>query len=326
MAYWDKVLDNVQSTPGIHRAGLASPLPLLVGNLGMPGGYFYQWTKVSRGYFDALGIPLRRGRDFTSQDREGSPAVAIVNQTMADQYWPGKDPIGQQVERLLDDQSSYGKVEVIGVVTDTQTRGPGVHEDAVLYTPLAQRHFGSYNGPMSFALVVRGEGDAAPVQSTVRAAVDRSDKEVKVSGGITFVDALADRYNDLRVEVEIFVAFAMLAMLLTASALYGLVSYITTARTHELGLRLALGASRPSIVRLILRSGLSLTLVGITIGLGSEFWLMRFLSSFVRGVKPVDVPTSGIVALILFCASLAACYVPAHRASRLDPMVALRHD
>ncbi len=127
----------------------------------MPGGYFYQWTKVSRGYFDALGIPLRRGRDFTSQDREGSPAVAIVNQTMADQYWPGKDPIGQQVERLLDDQSSYGKVEVIGVVTDTQTRGPGVHEDAVLYTPLAQRHFGSYNGPMSFALVVRGEGDAA---------------------------------------------------------------------------------------------------------------------------------------------------------------------
>jgi predicted permease len=326
MASWDKLRETIERTPGIRHAGLASPGALLVGRVGMPPGYFYQWTKVSPGYFNALGTPLVRGRDFNSQDRAGSPSVAVVNQTMAEQFFAGKDPIGQQVKHLLDNTVDYGTVEIIGVVADTQTRGAGVHEDPILYTLVEQRQFGRYIGPMSMTLVVRGDGDAASVRSSVRAAVDQFDKTVKVTGGVTFNDALADRYKDLRIQVELYAAFAVLAIILTASALYGLIAYITTARTRELGLRLALGATRPSIVRLILRDGLILTLAGIAIGIGIEYALMRFLSGFMRGVKPADAATSGIVALILFMAALAASYIPARRASRLDPMVALRHD
>jgi|CZKC01.1.fsa_nt_gi putative ABC transport system permease protein len=327
MDAWHKLLETVKSTPGIHHAGLGLR-PLLVGVIGMTPGYPYQ-SQVSAGYFDAVGTPLIRGRDFSSQDRAGTPLVAIINQTMAEQSFSRKDPIGQSVKHsvLLSDGSiGYETAEVIGVVADTQTRGAFRHEDMVLFTPLAQRHFDHYIGPRSFTLLVRGDGNTASVRSLVRSAVDRFDNGADVSGGITFADAIADRFQDLRLDGELFAGFAILAVLLTASGLYGLISYITTARTHELGLRLALGASRPAIVRLILRDGLILTLVGVVVGIGFEFGLMRFLSGFMQGAKPVDVPTSGIVALILFCAALAACYVPARRASRLDPMVALRHN
>lgn len=325
MAYWDKLLESVNGAPGIQHAGIADN-PMLAGYVGQFPGFFFQWCKVGPGYFSALGTPIIRGRDFNSQDREGSPPVAVVNQAMAEQYWHGKNPIGQQVKHLLDNLQDYGTVEVIGVVPDTQTRGAWGHEDAALFTSLEQRQFSRYVGPMSMTLLVRGNGDAASVRSSVRAAVDRFDRAITVSEGITFTDALTDRHKDLRLTAELFAGFAIMATLLTASGLYGLISYITTARTHELGLRLALGASRPAIVRLILRDGLVLTLVGVAVGLGFEFGLMRFLSGFIQGVRPVDIPTSGIVALILFCAAIAACYIPARRASRLDPMVSLRHD
>ena len=325
MASWNSLLETVKNAPGIHYAALAFN-PMLVGRIGMPPGYPYK-DQVSPGYFSAVGTPLIRGRDFDSQDRKGSPLVAIINQTEAQQAFAGKDPIGQPLKYSVmqsDGGIGYQIAEVIGIAADTQVRGAGSIEDQVIYLPLQQTHFDHYSGPM--ALLVRGEGSTASVRSTVLAAVDRFDKGVSVSEGFTFADAIAERYADSRLTAELFAAFAILAMILTASGLYGLVSYITTARTHELGLRLALGASRPAIVRLILRDGLILTLVGVVVGLGFEFGLMRFLSGFMRDIKPADVPTSGIVALILFLAALAACYIPARRASRLDPMVALRHD
>ncbi len=325
MSSWSTVLESVKAAPGIQHAALAFH-PMLVGRIGMTRGYSYQ-CPVSPGYFDSLGTPLIRGRDFNLQDRAGSPRVAIINQALADEAFSGKDPIGQPYKHsvmLKDNSIGYETVEVIGIVPDTQTRGVGAIEDEILYTPLEQRHWENYVGPL--VLIVRGSGNTSQLHSSVRAAVDRFDKGISVSDGITFTGAIAENFDSLRLMTEIFAAFAILAMVLTASGLYGLISYITTARTHELGLRLALGASRPAIVRLILRDGLILTLIGVLFGLGFEFGLMRFLSGFMQGVKPADIPTSGIVALILFFAALAACYIPARRASRLDPMVALRHD
>jgi predicted permease len=326
MEVWGQLLETVRSAPGIQQAGLAFR-PVLVGNIGVAPGYPFL-SQVGPGYFSALGTSLIRGRDFNSQDRSGSPLVTIINQTMAEQVFSGKDPIGHALKHVvLNGMSiSYETAEVVGVVADTQTRGSGGHEDMVLYTPLTQRHFDHYIGPMSLVLLVRADGNTSSVRSSVRAAVERFDKGVLVTDGITFADAIADRYADVRLMAELLAAFAILAMLLTASGLYGLISYVTTARTHELGLRLALGASRPAIVRLILRDGLVLTLIGVVVGLGFELGLMRFLSGFMQNVKPVDVSTSGIIGLILFAAALAACYIPARRASRLDPMVALRHD
>jgi putative ABC transport system permease protein len=325
MASWNSLLDAVKSAPGIQHAALAFN-PMLVGRIGMIPGYPYH-DRVSPGYFAALGTPLIRGRDFDSQDRAGSPLVTIINQTLADYSFAAKNPIGQQLKYSViqkDGGIGYETAEIIGVVSDTQTREGGGIEDEVLFTPLQQTHWDHFAGPL--ALLVRADGSTSSARSSVRFAVDRFDKGVSVSEGFTFAAAIAERFASERLTAELFAAFAILAMLLTASGLYGLISYITTARTHELGLRLALGASRPAIVRLILRDGLVLTLIGVVVGLGLEFGLMRFLSGFMRNIKPVDVPTSGIVALVLFLAALAACYMPARRASRLDPMVALRHD
>ncbi len=325
MASWSSLLETVKSAPGIHHAALAFN-PFLVGRIGMTPGYPMR-VQVSPGYFDSVGTPILRGRDFNSQDRSGSPLVVLINQTLADYSFAGKNPIGQPLKYSLiqkDGGIGYETAEIIGVVSDTQTRGAGGIEDEMLFTPLQQTHWDHYVGPM--ALLVRADGGTSAVRSSVRAAVDRFDKGVAVSDGFTFAGAIAERSAGARLTAELFAAFAILAMLLTASGLYGLISYITTARTHELGLRLALGASRPAIMRLVLRDGLVLTLVGVVLGLGFEFGLMRFLSGFMQSIKPVDVPTAGIVALILFCVALAACYIPARRASRLDPMVALRHD
>jgi putative ABC transport system permease protein len=320
-AFWQNLVETVKSEPGIRDAALASP-PAIVGSFGMPPGRPY-WSRVGSDYFSTMGTPLIRGRDFNQQDRDGTPLVAIVNQTLAEQFWPGKNPIGQRVEHVLNDD---GIAEVVGVVADTQTRGPDVHEDPVLYTPWTQRHLGSNAGPMAFWLLVRSDGDERSVSSAVHSALDREGIGVTVSSEDSLTEYLMAPYKGLRFEAELFAAFAILAIVLTAAGLYGLIAYVTTARTHEFGLRLALGASQPSIVRLIMRDGLILTLAGVVIGLGAEFVLMRFLSGIVRSVKPVDAPTAGIVALVLFCAALAACYVPARRASRLDPMVALRHE
>ena len=325
MASWNTLLETVKSAPGIHHAALAFN-PMLVGRIGMIPGYPMR-VQVSSGYFDSVGTRLIRGRDFNSQDRVGSPLVTIINQTLADYSFAGKNPIGQPLKYSFiqkDGGIGYETAEIIGVVSDTQTREGGGIEDETLFTPLQQNHWDHFTGPM--ALLVRADGSTSAVRSSVRAAVDRFDKGVSLSEGFTFAGAIAERFASQRLNVELFAAFAILAMLLTASGLYGLISYITTARTHEVGLRLALGASRPAIVRLILRDGLVLTLVGVAVGLGIEFGLMRFLSGFMRGIKPADVPTSGVVALILFLAALAACYIPARRASRLNPVVALRHD
>jgi putative ABC transport system permease protein len=323
--FWQNLVDTVKSEPGIRNAALASP-PVFAADFGMPPGRPY-WSRVGSNYFATLGTPLIRGRDFNEHDRDGTPLVGIVNQTMAEKFWPGKNPIGQRVEHVLNDD---GIAEVIGVVADTQTRGPGIHEDPVLYTPWAQRHFetpaGSSVPPLTFVLVLRSDGNQRSVSSAVRSALDREGIGVTITNEESLTEWLTSPYRGLRFQAELFAAFAILAIVLTAAGLYGLIAYVTTARTHEFGLRLALGASRPSIVRLILRDGLILTVVGISIGLGAEFALMRSLSGIVRGIKPVDVPTSGVVALILFSAALAACYIPARRASRLDPMVALRHD
>jgi predicted permease len=324
-AFWSSLLEAVASEPGVQHAALATN-PLLVGKIGMPADYYFQWCRISPGYFDAMGRTLIRGRDFNVKDQEGALPVAIVNQTMADRFFTGKDPVGQRMQHLLNDLHTLETVEIVGVVSDTLVREGSTQDDAILYMPLYQQHIETAMGAMPLTLLVRSKGDAGTVRSAVQAAVDRTGAGTRAIGPTSLEEALDSRYSSLRLNVELFGGLAVLAMLLTASGLFGLISYITTARTHELGLRLALGASRPSIVRLILRDGLAVTLVGVAIGLGCEFGLMRFLSSFMQGMKPVDAATSGVVALILTCVAIAACYVPAHRASRLDPMAALRHE
>jgi ABC-type antimicrobial peptide transport system permease subunit len=188
--------------------------------------------------------------------------------------------------------------------------------------PLAQQ---LDSNPLGFRLSLLIRSKSSPSgQLAVKAAVNRIGAGLCLTGPTSFQEALGSRFSSELVRAELFGGLALLAMLLTACGLFGLVSYITAARTRELGVRLAIGASRLSIMRLILRDGIVLTFVGVGIGLGCEFGLMRFLSGFVPGIEPLDAPTSAIVALILSGVGLVASSIPAWRASRLNPIIALR--
>jgi predicted permease len=319
-AFFPSVLEAVKAVPGVRAAAVGSPAPL-GWSVGMPAGKYYL-ARVTPGYFSVLGMPMARGRDFTDQDRVGSPYVAIVNQKMASQYWPGKDPIGKRVKHVLTEDRT---VEVVGVVPDTRKPGVGDPEDPILYVPLDQ-FYSAYPYKLPKMLVVLGDEHPSRLFPGILRAVTRLDKNVTLPFTQTASGYLAIRSQSSRFRVELIGAFAMLALILATTGLYGLISYITTARTHEFGLRLALGASRSDVVRLILRDAIFKALTGVIIGFALEAEVMKFISSFVHGVNVADAPTFGIVAAILFIVALAAAYIPARRASRLDPMVALRHD
>jgi putative ABC transport system permease protein len=317
------VLQTVKAAPGVEYAALTTN-PLLVGKVGMPADYYFQWCRVSPGYFDAMGLTLLRGRDFNFDDRKGAPPVAIVNLKMAERFFAGKNPVGQHLPHVLGDLHSVEVVEIVGVVADTLVRRGPSEDDALLYMPLAQQ---LDSNPLGFRLSLLIRSKSSPSgQLAVKAAVDRIGAGLSLTGPTSFQEALGSRFSSELVRAELFGGLAILAMLLTACGLFGLVSYITAARTRELGLRLAIGASRLSIMRLILRDGIVLTFVGVGIGLGCEFGLMRFLSSFVRGIEPLDAPASAIVALILSGVGLVASSIPAWRASRLNPIIALRNN
>jgi predicted permease len=317
--YWNDLLSNLNAAPGISAA-FGSPF-LLAGRVGMPEGRAYT-CRVTPGYFSVLGTPVIRGRDFNSQDREGAPPVAIVNQTMARQFWPGKDAIGQTAKHVLKHEAT---VQVIGVVADVRHGEGQLPDDPTLYVPLDQ-FYSDYPIPLGNSLLIRSNSALGSVFATLNSTLNRFDRNASVIQGESVADYLVAPYSLEQFEAQLFGAFAIMAIVLTATGLYGLISYIVAARTRELGLRLALGASRASVLRLALRHGARLAFTGIVIGLGLEYGLLSFLSSFLRGINPAGGPTVAIVALIIFSAAIAACYVPARRASRLDPMAALRHD
>lgn len=216
-------------------------------------------------------------------------------------------------------------VEIVGLTPDMRKAGIGEPEDPVLYLPLDQ-FYSEYSFKIGTWLVVRGDEHPGRLYPALVSAAARIDKNVTLPSVMTATQAIATQSERARFRAQLIGTFAVLALTLATAGLYGLISYITTARTHEFGLRLTLGASRMDVVRLILRDAIFRALTGVVIGFAMEFAVMRFLSTFVRGVSVADGPTFGIVAAVLFCVALVAAYVPARRASRLDPMVALRHD
>jgi predicted permease len=319
-AFLAKLLDATRGLPGVQAAAIVSP-PRVGWSVGMPAGY-YDKVRTTPGYFAVLGMPILRGRDFTDQDRAGAPYVGIVNQKMAGQFWPGKDPIGQRVKHVL---AANRTVEIVGVVPDTRKEGAADPEDPILYLPLDQ-FFSEYSWKISTWLLVRGDAHPGRLFPEISTAVSQIDKGVTLPIAKTAAGIIASKYEQQRFRAQLIGAFAFLAVTLAATGLYGLISYVTSARTREFGLRLALGASRSDVMRLILRTAVFQALAGVAVGFALETVVMRFLSTFVRGVKVADAPTFGMVAAILFGVAIAASWVPAWRASRVDPMTAIRHE
>jgi predicted permease len=280
--------------------------------------FHLQTFNVGPGYFATMGTTLLRGREFGSQDREGAPSVAIVNQTMADQFWPGQDPIGR---RLTEGKPGEGtSYEVVGLVETGKYRTLSERGHPVVFRSRLQA-----TGPRStFVAHVRGESRAA--LGAIRGVVRELDPRLALARLGTMEQHLALALFPARTTGLLFSVFGAVAMLLAVSGLFGVVAYSVSQRTREIGIRMALGAQRNDVLRMVLWQGMKLTSTGVVIGLVGALATAQLLRGLLYGVSPMDLVTFISVPLLLALVALLACLLPARRAAKVDPMVALRYE
>ena len=324
--YFQQALETVTGLPGVTGAAAISELPLsgagtnggirIEGRTAPPGSEpLAEKRIVTPDYFKVLKTPLLKGRAFSEQDSASSPAVAIINEALARRHFPGQDPIGRRIDFNWE---TKGWQEIVGVVGDVKQYG--LQEDALpaIYVPLAQRP------EPAMTVVVRSTlrpADLVPAIQRRLAAIDRDRPMVEVR---TLEQVVADSVADRRLPMLILGGFAAAALLLGAIGVYGIVAYSVAQRTQEFGLRMALGARRGDVVRLVLGQGLRLALWGLLIGLLGSFAAARLIAGLLYGIGPSDPMTLAATSFVLLAVALLACYVPARRAARVDPMVALR--
>ena len=282
-------------------------------------------SQVTPEYFHLLGIPVLRGRLFNDGDDEHAPLVAVINQAMAETYWRGEDPLGKRL-RLGAGRAGVGQraiktwITIVGVIADARTESLANASVPQIYLSLYQET------PKELAIFLRGDLNASAIPEEVRAMVQSVDPELPVYGAQTLNDAVTASLEQRRFSMDIVAAFAVTALLLAALGIYGVISYIVNERTHEIGIRLALGAQRADILKMVLRQGLSLAIAGAAVGLLGALIVARLMAGLLYGVRPTDPLTFGGVAILLISVALLACYIPARRAMRVDPMVALRYE
>jgi putative ABC transport system permease protein len=329
-AFFEQLLGRLRVLPGVKAAGLCNSLPLshrqrmMIGIRaeGQPARPSDQSRSVpsisvSAGYFRAMGIPLVQGRTFTEQDDAHAPKVAILNKTMAHEFFPNENPIGR---RIMVGQGANALASVVGVVGDVRNRGLDAQPQAAFFVPFSQ----SPDSTMEVALLTAVEPTS--MTAAVRNAVAATDPEQPVFDISTMDERLAVSVAPQRFNVLLLASFALLAMLLAGVGIYGVVSYTAVQRTHEVGVRMALGAQPRDVLKLILAQGIALLLIGVGVGLIGAFLLTRFLAALLYAVRPTDSATYAAVSLLLAMVAIVACYIPARRATRVDPMVALRYE
>jgi predicted permease len=269
-------------------------------------------ASVTSGYFETMRIPLLEGRDFTDNDQEKAPRVAIVDQTMANHLWPKQDPVGRRFQM-------YGQwFTVVGMAGNCKHRQMNESPEPLVYLSLFQ-----FGGPQRI-IHVRTAGDPALLASPVEQAVHQLDSKLPVFDVLTLAQSIRMGSTFEVIESTFASAFAILALVLAASGIYGVVAYRTQLRTHEIGIRVALGASRMDVLRIILVQGLRLTFIGLATGLAFAFVLTRFLGGLLYGVSANDPLTIVSVTGLLAVIAILACYLPALRAMRIDPVAAMR--
>jgi putative ABC transport system permease protein len=273
-------------------------------------------STVTPEYFHLLGMSLLRGRLFNESDNDKAPQSAVINEAMARKYWPDGDALAKRFKRPAD--SSW--TTVIGVIADARTESLAEAAVPEIYLSAYQRR------PKDLAIFVRGRLDAAAIPVDLREQVQSVDPGLPVFGAQMLDDAVSASLSSRRFSMEMVGLFALTALLLTGLGIYGVISYIVSERTHEIGIRLALGAQRRNILRMVLRQGLGLAIAGAAVGLVCALIVSRLMAGVLYGVRPVDPLTFVGVAVLLIGVALLACYIPARRAIRVDPLVALRYE
>jgi putative ABC transport system permease protein len=334
--FYQQVLDRVEHLPGVVLAGYSTSVPLSWkgGTSGfypegvkepIPGlAYDANHRQVSADYLKTMNIPLRQGRYFDKSDNEQSLPVAIINETMARQYWPGENALGRRFKVGDPDDPERPWTTIVGIVADVRQMGIDEPVKAEMYLPYSQITHNPWFIPRDLA--IRTTGDTANLVSAVRQAIREVDPDQPVSNVATMAELLGVETAQRRMGMIMLVAFAVLALLLAAIGIYGVLAYFVTQHTNEIGVRLALGATPQNILFLILRKGMGLTTIGVAIGVAASFALTRLMSSLLFGVKASDPLTFVTVPLLLGIVALLACSIPARRATKVDPMVALRYE
>ncbi|HET8677544.1 MAG TPA: ABC transporter permease [Blastocatellia bacterium] len=331
LAFYDRLIEQVKTIHAVRSAGVTSILPLGSNFDGRaiqvedrpvalgeePEAELYITTP---GYLEAMEIPVHKGRSFTERDKEGAPLVALVGETFAERYWPGENPVGKRIRFPGSESRPQPWREVVGVVKDVKQRKLDTGGTLQMYLPLAQY-------PSSaMTLVVRANSDAAQMTAAVRKEVLAVDQEQAVFNVATMNQWLTDSISLRRFLMTLLGAFAAVALTLAAVGIYGVISYSVTQRTHEIGIRLALGAKSRDVLKLVVGHGLWLAAVGVALGVAGALAATQLMTSLLYSVETADPVTYVSISLLLILVAVLASYIPALRALRVDPMVALRYE
>jgi putative ABC transport system permease protein len=343
--FYRQLIERVRSFPGVQAAGAINHLPL-AGDLwgwhfaiegrpkprpGEAPGAVYRM--VTPGYFAAMRLPIVRGRDITDSDNATAPGVIIINERAASQYWPGEDPLGKRVSFDDDTTSPKTWLTIIGIAKDAKQDSWTDKATPEAYLAAFQNH--DYLGDSGteaskhmnyITLVVRTAGDPAAAASPMREAAWSFDRNLAISQVVTMDGVVSEANAQPRFETMLLSIFAAVALVLAAVGLYGVISYSASRRTHEIGVRMSLGATRQDILLLVIRQGVWLAVAGSIAGLAGALLLSRLMAGLLYGVQPTDPVTFAGVAVGLGAVAMLACYVPARRAMHIDPMAALRYE
>ncbi|HKP85377.1 MAG TPA: ABC transporter permease [Blastocatellia bacterium] len=333
VAFYDQTLERVKSLPGVISAACITSVPLqwkggangfiIEGRVRQPGVFWNAiHRQISAGYFQTMGIPLREGRYLDEHDNRQSMPVMVINETMARQYWPGETPLGQRLNFDSPDTSPW--ITIVGVVADVRQMGMDSPVKAEMYIPYRQITSHFWYAPRD--LVIRTAGDPMDLAAAVREEIRAVDPDQPVANIATMDELLGREVGTRRLGMILVAAFAGLALLLASLGIYGVLSFFVAQQTPEIGIRMALGAERRDILGMVLKKGMGWALLGVAIGAVFAFALTRLMASLLFGVSATDPATFVVIASVLIAVALLACYVPARRATKVDPMVALRYE
>jgi putative ABC transport system permease protein len=327
LSFYGPVLERIKALPGVASVGAIDSLPLSGDQRG--------WTFRREGqnippserpvagfqvatidYFRVMGMQIRRGRAFTETDRDGAPQVMIINESFSRRFYPNEDPLGQRIIIRNQEQAS----EIIGVVNDVRHFGPDKEPAPEMYVPYNQFVIGAV------PLVVRTDLEPETLISAVQKEIQAVDREVAIGKVRTMTQLMAGALAERRFALLLLSIFAAVALLLAAVGIYGVMSYAVMRRAHEFGIRMALGAQIQDVVKLVIRQGMTLAGIGVAIGLPAAAALTRLMSGLLFDVSATDPLTFAVIALLLLAVALLACWLPAKRATKVDPMVALRYE